>query len=349
MRGKMREKIKEEEVKKRIFLLHGDEIKLIKYSGDMRNHSKFECMICEYIWDTSAQVVCDKRKRGCPSCANKKRGSYHKYSFDFVKNYIESQNCELVSTEYKNCDNLLDIQFVCGHINPLSFYWFQRGVRCRICGFSFGANSRRRSVEEIHQFLDKNNIIFISFPNGYQNRKSKIVVLCKGCGNPITRSIEKLVVSTGFCRVCIFERYSNERIGHNGSNWQGGKTHLRSFLSKQIRDWKIKSAKEYNYLCAITGDSFQCVHHLYPFSYILKETLDNLGYTSRLSGNYSLDELKFIVIEFIRLHDVYPLGIPLTKKIHRLFHNVFGLRNNTPSQFYEFVEKIRSGEIQIPD
>ena len=349
----MREKITEEEICKRIFKQHGNNVVLLWYSGDTRTDSLFLCSRCGNKWESSAENVYSKRRIfGCPICSNKNKGSYHKHTLEEVKKYVESQNCRLISEEYKNCDENLLIEFSCGHIGDTSFYNFKKGVRCDICGWIVTANSRRIPVEEIYSFLKENEIVFVSFPNGYKGCASRIITLCKTCGNPINKSVANLLVESGRCRDCVFENYSEERLGNKGSNWQGGKTKLRVFLSKQIREWKLKSAEKHNYKCVVTGNPFQCVHHLYSFKKILDEALRNLGYfdeKNSASGEYSQDELMKISDEFVRLHWIYPLGIPLAKKVHIAFHKMYGKTNNTPEQFYEFVDRINSGEIQIPE
>lgn len=51
--------------------------------------------------------------------------------------------------------------------------------------------------------------------------------------------------------------------------------------------------------------------------------------------------------KIIEIHFRHPLGVCLKENVHQLFHQIYGQTNNTPEQFYEFVDRINSGDIQI--
>ena len=91
-------------------------------------------------------------------------------------------------------------------------------------------------------------------------------------------------------------------------------------------------------------------NHLYPRNKILKEVFKNLGLKPKnLINEYSEEEIFLIINENKRLHKIYPLGVCLTKPVHKLFHKLYGSRDCTPEDFYEFQDKILNGEIQIPN
>ena len=46
------------------------------------------------------------------------------------------------------------------------------------------------------------------------------------------------------------------------------------------------------------------------------------------------------------LHFKYGLGIPLSRKLHKLFHKIYGVKNNTEEQFKEFVENYNNGDFE---
>ena len=147
---------------------------------------------------------------------------------------------------------------------------------------------------------------------------------------------------------CNKIRVANNQRGALGNNWKNGRSNLRKYLQKIIVDWKKKSMANYNYKCVVTGKSFEVIHHLYSFNKIISEALSELGLEHYVFiGEYSQDEIQPIADKVIEIHSRYPLGVPLIKNVHNRFHSLYGKLDNTPSQFYDFIDKIKSGEIII--
>jgi hypothetical protein len=140
--------------------------------------------------------------------------------------------------------------------------------------------------------------------------------------------------------------------GENASNWQGGKNSLKSFLGKQIVQWKKDSIKECGYSCMLCGDGhrFNHVHHLYNFLNIVNDSLLELNLEKKkIVSDYTKKELLSITNKVLEIHYKYPLGIALCIDHHKLFHKIFGNHNNTPAQFEEFKRRIKSGDIVLPE
>jgi len=66
-----------------------------------------------------------------------------KYTLEEVKSYIESFNYKLLSTEYKNSKEKLELQCPKGHIYKVIYNVFQRGYRCPECNNKMRGNSQR--------------------------------------------------------------------------------------------------------------------------------------------------------------------------------------------------------------
>lgn len=123
--------------------------------------------------------------------------------------------------------------------------------------------------------------------------------------------------------------------------------YLSEYIRKRNKDWKIKSAKNCNYKCVITGQRFNEIHHLYGMNMILEETLSDLGYVKNIDINsLSESDLNIILNHFYEVQNNYPLGICLTQNIHKEFHDCYGYGNNTPEQFEEFL-KDKNYQIKI--
>ena len=92
----------------------------------------------------------------CPKCKAIDLGDRLRYSYEYVKEYIDNEGYELLSTEYKNSkEDKLKIKCPKGHIFEMRFGNFNQGQRCSVCKSSKGEI-------KIQEFLQSNNIEFIS-------------------------------------------------------------------------------------------------------------------------------------------------------------------------------------------
>ncbi len=130
------------------------------------------------------------------------------------------------------------------------------------------------------------------------------------------------------------------RRGERNHNWKGGISPIVVRLREYTIPWKFDSLKAYGFKCALSfiNDGTLEIHHLNKnFSEIVYETFNtlNLPIYNNMS-KYSQKERDLIRDKLLELHYRYGLGIPLTKEIHKLFHSIYGNKNNTPEQFDEF-------------
>jgi hypothetical protein len=332
-----------EEAKQRIYDKHGNKIELLEFHVTAEK-SHFKCTICDYDWWTTIGSVW--KGHGCENCYHIREQGRGKFSYEYVKQFIESENCELLSKEYINCDSPIEVKFSCGHIGSTRFYNFRIGVRCDICAHKNNADHLRKDPNDVLQFLSENNFKFISFPNGYKNNKSKIRYEC-ALGHSNECCISALLTNKS-CRECSFIKMGENRLGCKGSNWQGGLTNFKKYIHQRITDWKRRSMEKCEFKSVITGGTFTDIHHLFSLSFIIKEALTNLK-ISHFKNVFDLSEksLLELVEEIKRIHELHPLGVCIDRKSHTRFHQIYGKENNTPEQFYEFQSKIASGEIII--
>lgn len=341
-----RNKTSREEAEKRIFQTHGDKIEILEYSHS-HGYSLFHCNVCNNEWNALTYSVWGGN--GCPKCKLDKLSKRFAFSIDYVKDYIESRGCILNSTEYKNDSQKLNITFECGHTGNMSFECFQRGQRCAICGRKRCNLLLRLPEEELNKRLSEKKLTIIEFPDGYVNRNSLVTCKCE-LGHIETRPLATVLVSSG-CTACTLIRASINQSGEKGSNWQGGKSSLTSFLSKSIKQWKKDSIANSNYCCVLCGEGhrFNDVHHLYNFYNIVTDALDMLGLNRRKSvGEYTEEELSIITDKILELHYSYPYGVALCRYHHKDFHHYYGIHNNTPEQFYEYRDRIMFGDLASP-
>lgn len=120
---------------------------------------------------------------------------------------------------------------------------------------------------------------------------------------------------------------------------------LSKYLRGQNQKWKKDSMKNCNYKCVITGSKNFEIHHLYSVSNIIDDIFNKYNeYQDKDFSEYTENDLSFILQKFIEEQSKYPLGECVDKKIHVLFHSLYGQYYNTPEQWYKFKEDYIKGE-----
>ncbi len=121
---------------------------------------------------------------------------------------------------------------------------------------------------------------------------------------------------------------------------------LSEYIRRNNLEWKEKSMKNCNYKCILTGNRFNDIHHIYSLNLILKETLNDLKINSKETiDDYTDEELRLILDIFRIKQNNYPLGVCLTSKIHKQFHDKYGYGNNTIEQWDKFVQEYYNTKI----
>lgn len=314
-------------------------IKILQSEG-YNKKSKFLCLLCGKEWN---KFITNVLKYGvCDDCKN---GRTRKEKFLEVSNYIESQNCKILSNEYFNNKQKIEILFQCGHNSFISFDAFKRGQRCCICGHNKVGELNRMPISFFEDKCKNNKFIFLGFPDGYKDRKSKIEFDCE-FGHKNIYTIGHFI-KNGHCSTCRMIDFIKSVSGSNAPNWKGGVTEFSLNIRNSINKWKKESMKFCDYKCVITGERFDVVHHLYPFHKIIEDAVCelNLQFSKNISG-YSDEENILLTNKILELHDKHPLGVCLKKSIHEKFHLLYGY-NATEEDFYNFKTLVQTGEINI--
>lgn len=127
-----------------------------------------------------------------------------------------------------------------------------------------------------------------------------------------------------------------------------GYSTLSEYIRGHIFKWKMDSLKKCNYKCVLTGESFDCIHHIHGFNLIFNEMIKD--YNLEIKEDISLytnEELDFMLKCFNALQNKYPLGVCLRKDLHILFHSLYGYGNNTEEQWDEFSNNYKNGNYKV--
>lgn len=146
----------------------------------------------------------------CKECNIKKL----RFSYEYVKNYFEENNCALLTEEYKRSDQILDYICECGRLAKTQFYRFKYGQRCMKCRderYNIGEKSHswkggitslanyvrgkmtewKKNTEEICGFkcvLTGNNIYDVHHLRGFNSIFNEAIKILKF---PIYKNIDK--------------------------------------------------------------------------------------------------------------------------------------------------------------
>lgn len=314
-------------------------------SGEYKtNKSKleilFECGHSTII--TYNKLTSGKRCQICGKINGykKKRNSESK-----IISAIESHGFSFIDfpNNYEGIHSLIRYSCNLGHITERQYFHFHLHPNCATCMEETISEKYRLTHEDICKSIESKNCILIS-DEGYKNRNSFVIVLFS-CGHE-----EKLKMSTflakteNVCRKCSSIFYK----GKNSQAWKNGMSATLMYLRGLIGDWYKKSLEIVNYKCVLTGLSAQTVHHIMPFNKICQQVFDNLNLEVKEKiCEYSDENLILITEEFIKLHNSYGYGAPLTKNAHLYFHKRWGHKNFTPENFEEFKNLYFSDQIQL--
>jgi len=112
-----------------------------------------------------------------------------KFSYIDVCDFILSKGCKLLTPEYKNAKQLLEIQCGCGNIYNTNFdsFKFKNKITCNECGFKRISKSRTLNDQYVKEYIKSKGCILLS---DFINAIDKLKIQCK-CGEIFYRSFNK--------------------------------------------------------------------------------------------------------------------------------------------------------------
>jgi hypothetical protein len=100
-----------------------------------------------------------------------------KLNYEYVKNFISQNNCELITDYYKNSQQKLEIKCSCGEIFFTSFSKFKFGKRkCNKC-----VKLARPTIEDVKKYIEENSDCIL-LSTEYKNNHTKLKLQCH-CGS----------------------------------------------------------------------------------------------------------------------------------------------------------------------
>jgi hypothetical protein len=292
---------------------------------------KIQCS-CGNEFTTIFREFKQGNKKQCNDCGHINKVTAKCFSYDEVKEYIEvtsKSGYKLLSEKYTN--SITPLKMICdkGHVHEQRFEDFKQGHRCDICAYEIRKEKLKLSFEEVKEYIESQGYTLLS--EKYINTKIKLDLICPN-NHKISITYDSFK-SGRRCSVCHKEKTHNEL------------SPLKLYLRHNLTSWKRDSMSNCNYKCVITEQPFRDIHHLYSFDNIVKETMNEINLPIyEIIEFYSDDELNLIKEKCLELHYKYGFGVCITRELHKLFHNIYGKKNNTDKQFFEFTQRYKNGE-----
>lgn len=229
---------------------------LITSKSEYKNSTQkltIECSCGEY-YNISFSDFKRFKQYHCPKCGNnirvenmksKQLEDFNYYNYEQVKQIIDNTQSKLLSKDYTNCFDKLELKCECGNIYKQNFSHIKSKIKnnspilCPKCMKEISDNKFRLTEYEINKEIyevygyQKYKIVNI---NDYKNRKEKTKFIHTECGHIFETSLSNLIIKERNCPEC--ERYITRGIAkiiHFLEN-EG----IEYELEKRFKDCKFK-------------------------------------------------------------------------------------------------------------
>ena len=336
-----------EEATKRIDNFYNNTIEILEYTN-IRSLMKIRCKNCNTEMIKPAKDVVNGRF-SCFICYPRKKKPGTLFSEDRATKELVKKGCVFNSKIPNVGFQKIDILYPCGHINHISYNMFMKINGCGQCRRdTFYIN--KYPEENLIKIAENNSLDFIGFTDIYKDGSSIISYKCEE--GHITNRMVKDFVKYSTCKTCKNISRALANRGDGSSSWKGGISKIWVAARARLDPWVLRSLKSGEYKCCITGQSDVLidVHHIRSFKLIAIEALREFGiedecYYWKTYNDYGED----VLFKIVELNNKYGDGALMRKDIHRLYHKIYGHGNNTEEQFEEFKQRIKSGDIILPD
>lgn len=230
-----------------------------------------------------------------------------KHTIDTARAIFEKAGCELLETEYVNNNTKMKYKCSCGNASSIKLQNFIMGKRCYECRNSKISKAKAHDYEYIKSFFEENGCTLLS--TEYENITVPLVYTCR-C-NREGRSSFATFKTNKRCRECFWDTMRNHDL--TLEDREGRR------LIDGYEEWRKSVFERDSYTCQCCGDNWSGklnAHHLDGYHWCKERRTD-------ISN-----------------------GITLCETDHRIFHSIFGNKNNTEVQFDEFLINYNNDEYE---
>ena len=275
------------------------------------------CLLDNHEWETTMGNL--EKLQGCPKCSGNAKFTKQ----DILDKLKENCNIDVLDFEYKNANSKINLKCkVCNcDWSCSSRSIINNKTGCPNCANKNRNLNRIKTFEEIkyHVSLINSDILLYDLDRNLKVRvHTPLKAKCNICSHEWSISYNNIRKGR-CCPKCAIKSKS----GENNCNYNPNLTdEEREFGRNIIIDgvnvyakWRSEVYEKYNYTCAMSGIKGDIVaHHLN-------------GYHWDKENRHNVDN-----------------GICISTSIHKLFHKIYGIKNNTKEQFEEFLIRYKNNE-----
>lgn len=171
---------------------------------NMKQQLEFKCS-CGKPFETNLDSFKNKNMNHCKDCTNKKKSESKKLDYNYVKNFINEHECQLISQTYSNAHEKLNLICSCGEPFEKSWNKFKNGQRkCKKCT----NKDNEWNYDNVKKFVEiesESGCILLSSKSDYENRATKLQFLCN-CGESFPTTFHSFYYSNKRqCEKCRIE------------------------------------------------------------------------------------------------------------------------------------------------
>jgi len=144
------------------------------------------------------------KKRGCKKCQYINIANRQKFTYEYVKSYIESFDYVLLSKTYVNTGTKLLLKCPEGHLWEIEFRRFQHGNRCMYCY----QQQHKLTYEHVKEYIESFSYILLS--KRYIGDKNKLKIQCPE-GHIWHTSWNNFKFRDSRCPICYNESTSSKQ------------------------------------------------------------------------------------------------------------------------------------------
>jgi transcription elongation factor Elf1/DNA-directed RNA polymerase subunit RPC12/RpoP len=206
------------------------------------------------------------------------------FTYEQVKEYVESKGCILLSTEYFKCQDNLEFIGTCGHKYCVPFERFKhhKQYECPSCGNKRTGLKKRLTYDYVYNYIKDNGCQLLSI--SYEGSNKKLDILFK-CGHTGKRTFEDFKTSTFICSRCANTmKYDIKEIKEKLLSYGYIVDEDEEYIDANTKlSFNDLDGYKYHY-------SFHCVDSAYKRGFKVTDPFE-------LSNKYALDNIQLWIIK----------------------------------------------------